>query len=80
MSTELTFEQRAARDLFVSDILNCVNFRIRRYGGELKSYDIENWKARASYYNMSEAAISQTVEEVRQVLNLMSKLNKKRVA
>jgi hypothetical protein len=78
MST-LTFEQRAARDSFVVRILSAVTHRIG-CNDEVQPRDIEYWEYTAKDLGLSEKAISQTVEEVRQVLNLMSKLNKKRVA
>lgn len=79
MST-LTFEQQAARDFFVSDIVSTVAYRIETQEGELKDYDFEEWEETAKNLGLSKEAISQTVEEVRQILQLMSKLNKKRVA
>lgn len=79
MST-LTFEQQAARDLFVSDIVSTVVYRIKNQEGELKEYDFESWETMAKDMGLSEKAISQVVEEVRQTLNLLLKFSKKRVA
>lgn len=79
MST-LTFEQQAERDRLTFGILNDVAYYIKYADSEIPEAEIHSWKTRAAAYGMSEAAISQTVEEVRQVLNLMNKLNKKRVA
>lgn len=80
MSTNLTFEQRAARDYLTFTILSDAAYYIQHNDSEIPENEVKNWEARASFYGMSKAAVSQTVEEVRQVLNLMSKLNKKRVA
>ena len=80
MSTNLTFEQRVARDRLTFTILSDAAYYIQCNNSEIPEVEVKNWKARASQEGMSEAAVSQTVEEVRQVLNLMSKLNKKRVA
>lgn len=80
MSTDLTFMQRAERDRLTFGILNNVAYYIKYSDSEIPESDINNWKTRANAFDMSEAAVSQTVEEVRQVLNLMSELNKKRVA
>lgn len=80
MSTNLTFEQRTQRDRLTFAILNDVAYYNHFHDSEIPEVEVKNWEARASSCNMSKAAISQTVEEVRQVLNLMSKLNKKRVA
>lgn len=79
MST-LTFKQQVARDLFVINILFSVAFRVDCYDGEVQPYDIEHWKATAKDMRLSNEAISQTVEEVRQLLQLMKKFSKKRVA
>lgn len=79
MST-LTFEQRAERDRLTFGILSDVAYYVRKDNGNIPDDLITFWEARAKEVDMSEAAVSQTVEEVRQVLNLMSKLNKKRVA
>lgn len=79
MST-LTFEQRAERDRLTFGILNDLAYYIKYADSEIPEVEIHTWKTRAATYGMSQAAVSQAVEEVRQVLNLMSKLNKKRVA
>lgn len=79
MST-LTFEQQTARDLFVTDIVSTVAYRINNQEGELQPYDIEDWEATAKDMGLSEKAISQVVEEVRQTLKLLLKFSKKRVA
>ena len=79
MST-LTFEQQAARDSLTSNILSTVAFRVECYDGEVSSHDIEHWEAMAKDMGLSKKAISQTVEEVRQILQLMKKFSKKRVA
>lgn len=79
MST-LTFEQQAARDSFVTSILSTVAFRVDCYDGEVQSHDIEHWEATAKDMGLSKKAISQTVEEVRQILQLMKKFSKNRVA
>lgn len=80
MSAKLTFEQRAGRDAFVFYILNTVGYCIlHRDKRQIPGWNIEDWETTAKRMGLSEAAISQTIEEVRQVLNLMVKLNKKRV-
>lgn len=80
MSTELTFEQRSQRDRLTFSILGTVAYYTQLHDAYIPDQVIESWKDRAAVYGLSEAAVSQTVEEVRQVLELMSKLNKKRVA
>ena len=79
MST-LTFEQQTARDSLTSSILSTVAFRVECYDGEVQSHDIEHWEGMAKDMGLSQKAISQTVEEVRQILQLMKKFSKKRVA
>lgn len=79
MST-LTFEQQTERDEFVADIVSTVTYRIKNNDGDLKDYDIEDWEIKANDLGLSEKAVSQVVEEVRQTLNLLFKFSKKRVA
>jgi hypothetical protein len=79
MST-LTFEQQAARDGLTSSILKDVAYYVRYNDGDIPDDVVPFWESRAKEAGMSKAAISQTVEEVRQVLNLMKKFSKKRVA
>lgn len=79
MST-LTFEQQTERDEFVADIVSTVTYRIRNNDGDLMDYDIEDWELKANDLGLSEKAVSQVVEEVRQTLNLLFKFSKKRVA
>ena len=79
MST-LTFEQQTERDEFVADIVSTVTYRIKNNGGDFKDYDIEDWEIKANDLGLSEKAVSQVVEEVRQTLNLLFKFSKKRVA
>lgn len=79
MST-LTFEQQTARDSFVAGIVSSVTFRVECHDGEIPEYYIEDWEETAKDLGLSEKAISQVVEEVRQTLNLMKKFSKKRVA
>lgn len=79
MST-LTFEQQAERDRLTFGILNDVAYYIKYADSEIPEAEIHSWKTRAAAYGMSEAAVSQTVEEVRQILQLMKKFSKKRVA
>jgi hypothetical protein len=79
MST-LTFEQQAARDSFVAGILSTVTFRIECYDGEIPEFYINDWEETAKQLGLSEKAISQVVEEVRQTLKLLLKFSKKRVA
>lgn len=79
MST-LTFEQQADRDRLTFSILRDAAYYVRYDDGNIPVETLNHWEARAAEMGVPEAAISQTVEEVRQVLNLMSKLNKKRVA
>lgn len=78
MST-LTFKQQAARDSFVSDIVSTVAYRIKNQEGKLQPYDTEHWELTATELKLSEKAISQVVEEVRQSLDLLLKFSKKRV-
>lgn len=76
---KLTFERRAARDRLVFNILGDITYFIQYHDANLPDQIIEFWKERAITHDLSKAAVSQTVEEVRQVLDLMSKLNEKRV-
>lgn len=76
----LTFEQKAERDRLTFGILSDLAYYIKYGDSDIPEVEIHMWKTRAATHGMSPTAVSQTVEEVRQVLNLMSKLNKKRVA
>lgn len=80
MST-LTFEQQTARDRLVGRILGDATLYIKNTpDATIPDWEIAGWEAIAEDYNLSKKAISQTVDEVRQILEFMAELAKKRVA
>ena len=75
--SNLTYDQHCVRDQIVVNTLRDIVSAVRHMRGEMDSFDERNFNIRIA--PLSDEARRQVTEEVRQVLRLLEKLNKKRV-
>ena len=75
--SNLTYVEHCKRDELVLSTLQDIVAGVRFYGGEMNNFDEYNFNIRIAH--LSDEARRQVTEEVRQVLLLLEKLNKKRV-
>ena len=75
--SNLTYDQHADRDNIVVSILQDIVYAVQNREGEMNAYDEHNFNLRIAH--LSDEARRQVTEEVRQVLRLLERLNKKRV-
>jgi hypothetical protein len=75
--SNLTYDQHCARDRLVVSIVRDIVDSVEYNNGELNWIDKANFDGRIAH--LSDEARRQVTEEVRQVLLLLEKLNKKRV-